>query len=187
MASVLTVTSQPGRTSPVKRGKWVLEQIIGEPPPPPPPAVDPLPEDGEKGSAGLSLRQKMERHRADPACASCHTKMDAIGFGMENFDAIGRWRTTDDGKPLDTAGDLPGGVSFKNPQELKKVFLDRKESFIRSITEKMMTFALGRGLHDFDDTIVSQITDTVIKDKYAFNTLASEIVTSFAFTHRRLP
>ncbi len=187
MASVLTVTSQPGRTSPVKRGKWILEQIIGDPPPPPPPAVAPLPENGEKGTAGLSLRQIMEKHRQDPVCASCHTKMDAIGFGMENFDAIGRWRTSDGGKPLDTAGDLPGGISFKNPQELKQVFLDRKESFTRSITEKMLTFALGRGLQDYDDAIVSQISAQVIKDKYAFNTLTTEIVTSFPFMHRRLP
>ena len=187
MASILTVTSQPGRTSPVKRGHWVLEQIIGEPPPPPPPAVEPLPEEGAQGTAGLTLRQRMEKHRQDPVCASCHTKMDAIGFGLENYDAIGRWRTQDSNLPLDTAGTLPGGISFKNPQELKKVFLDRKESFTQSITEKMLIFALGRGLHDYDDSVVQQIAKTVAKDNFRFHTLITSITASFPFTHRRIP
>ena len=187
MASVLTVTSQPGRTSPVKRGKWVLEQIIGEPPPPPPPAVDALPEQGASGTAGLSLRQLMERHRKDAVCASCHTKMDAIGFGLENFDGIGRWRTADNGAPLDTAGSLPGGVTFKGPSELKAVFLGRKDAFTRSLSEKMLIFALGRGLHDFDDLAVEKIASSVIQDQYRFSTLVTRIVTSFPFMHRRNP
>jgi hypothetical protein len=187
MASVLTVTSQPGRTSPVKRGKWVLEQIVGDPPPPPPPAVEPLPEQGASGTAGMSLRQLMERHRQDAVCASCHTKMDAIGFGFENFDAIGRWRTSDNGAALDTAGTLPGGVSFNGPTELKTLFLSRKEEFTRSLTEKMLIFALGRGLIDSDDQIVEQVSQAVAKDQYRFTTLLMKVVTSYPFMHRRNP
>lgn len=186
MGAVLTVTSQPGRTSPVKRGKWVLEQIIGEPPPPPPPAVEPLPENGEKGTTGMTLRQLMVKHRQDPVCASCHTKMDAIGFGMENFDAIGRWRTSDGGAVLDTAGDLPGGVKFNGPTELKAVFMSRKDDFTRCLTEKMLIFALGRGLTDADDQIVDEIANAVIKNDYRFSTLMTRIVTSFPFMNRRL-
>jgi hypothetical protein len=185
MASVLTVTSQPGRTSPVKRGKWVLEQIIGEPPPPPPPAVPPLAEQGSSGTAGLSLRKIMEKHRADAVCASCHTKMDAIGFGMENFDAIGRWRSDDNGAPLDTAGTLPGGIKFKGPAELKAVFLGRKDAFTRSLAEKMLVFALGRGLHEFDDIAVDKIATAVIQDQFKFSTLVTKVVTSYPFMNRR--
>jgi cytochrome c553 len=187
MAGVLTVTSQPGRTSPVKRGKWVLEQIVGDPPPPPPPAVPALAEQGANGTAGMSVRQLMERHRQDPVCASCHTKMDAIGFGFENFDAIGRWRQDDNGKPLDTAGSLPGGVAFKGPVELKAVFLSRKEEFARSLSEKMMIFALGRGLIDSDQTIIDSITADVIKDKFRFTAIITKVVTSYPFMHRRAP
>ena len=187
MASVLTVTSQPGRTSPVKRGKWVLEQIIGEPPPPPPPAVPPLAEQGAAGTAGLSVRQLMERHRKDPMCAACHTKMDAIGFGFENFDAIGRWRRDDNGAALDTAGTLPGGISFKGPIELKKAFLARKDDFTRSLAEKLLTFALGRGLKEIDDAVVDGIAQAVIADQYRFTTLVAKIVTSYPFMYRRNP
>ena len=186
MAGVLTVTSQPGRTSPVKRGKWVLEQIVGDPPPPPPPAVPALAEQGANGTAGMSVRQLMERHRQDPVCASCHTKMDAIGFGFENFDATGRWRQDDNGKPLDTAGSLPGGVTFKGPIELKAVFLARKEEFARSLSEKMMIFALGRGLIDADQTIIDTITADVIKDKFRFTAIITKVITSYPFMHRRV-
>ncbi len=187
MAAVLTVTSHPGRTSPVKRGKWVLEQIIGEPPPPPPPAVPALEEQDKGITASLSLRQKMEKHRADPICASCHTKMDAIGFGMENFDATGRWRTSDNGTPLDTAGDLPGGVTFTNPVELKAIFLGRKDAFTRCVTEKMLIFALGRGLKDYDNQVVEEISAAVAKNDYKFSTLIMRIVTSYPFLNRRNP
>jgi hypothetical protein len=187
MASVLTVTSQPGRTSPVKRGKWVLEQIIGDPPPPPPAAVPPLAEQGATGTAGLSVRQLMERHRKDPMCASCHTKMDAIGFGFENFDAIGRWRRDDNGAALDTAGTLPGGISFKGPIELKTAFLARKDDFTRSLAEKLLTFALGRGLREIDDAEVERIAQAVIADQYRFTTLVAKIVTSYPFMNRRKP
>ena len=185
MASVLTVTSQPGRTSPVKRGKWVLEQIVGDPPPPPPPAVPPLEEQGASGTAGMSVRQLMERHRKDAVCASCHTKMDAIGFGFENFDAIGRWRTSDNGAALDTAGTLPGGVKFSGPVELKSAFMNRKDDFTRSLSEKMLIFALGRGLGDYDGGVVDRIAEGVAKDQYRFTSLVARIVTSYPFMNRR--
>ena len=187
MAGVLTVTSQPGRTSPVKRGKWVLEQIVGDPPPPPPPAVPALTEQGANGTAGMSVRQLMERHRQDPVCASCHVKMDAIGFGFENFDAIGRWRQDDNGKPLDTAGSLPGGITFKGPLELKAIFLAQKDAFARSLSEKMLIFALGRGLIDSDQVIIDKITADVIKDNYRFTSMITRVSTSYPFMHRRAP
>lgn len=187
MAAVLTVTSQPGRTSPVKRGKWILEQIVGEPPPPPPPAVPALEEQDKGINASLSLREKMVKHRQDPVCASCHIKMDAIGFGFENYDAIGRWRTTDDGAKLDTAGDLPGGVKFNNAVELKSIFMERKDSFTRCVTEKMLIFALGRGLMDYDNQVVDEISAAVAKNDYRFSTLITRIVTSYPFMNRRNP
>ncbi len=187
MAAVLTVTSQPGRTSPVKRGKWVLEQIVGDPPPPPPPAVPPLEEQDKGITANLSLRQKMEKHRSDVICASCHTKMDAIGFGMENFDAIGRWRTSDGSNPLDTTGTLPGGVKFTSPVELKAIFMARKDAFARCVTEKMLIFALGRGLKDSDDQVVEDISAALAKNDYKFSTLITRIVTSYPFLNRRNP
>lgn len=187
MAAVLTVTSQPGRTSPVKRGKWILEQIVGEPPPPPPPAVPALEEQDKGINASLSLREKMLKHRQDPVCASCHIKMDAIGFGFENYDAIGRWRTSDDGAKLDTAGDLPGGAKFNNAVELKSIFMERKDSFTRCVTEKMLIFALGRGLMDYDNQVVDEISAAVAKNDYRFSTLITRIVTSYPFMNRRNP
>ncbi|MBA3698181.1 MAG: DUF1592 domain-containing protein [Planctomycetes bacterium] len=187
MAAVLTVTSQPGRTSPVKRGKWILEQIVGEPPPPPPAAVPPLEEQDKGITASLSLREKMVKHRQDPVCASCHIKMDAIGFGFENYDAIGRWRTSDEGVKLDTAGDLPGGVKFSNAVELKTIFMSRKDAFTRCVTEKMLIFALGRGLMDYDDQVVESISAAVAKNEYRMSTLITRIVTSYPFMNRRNP
>jgi hypothetical protein len=187
MAAVLTVTSQPGRTSPVKRGKWILEQIVGEPPPHPPAAVPPLEEQDKGINASLSLREKMEKHRQDPVCASCHVKMDAIGFGFENYDAIGRFRTSDDGAKLDTAGDLPGTGKFNNAMELKALFMGRKDAFARCFTEKMLIFALGRGLSDYDTQVVDEIAAAVAKNDYKFSTLVTRIVTSYPFLNRRNP
>jgi hypothetical protein len=187
MAGILTITSNPTRTSPVKRGKWVLEEIVGDPPPPPPPAVGELPEQGKGSTAGLSLRQLMERHRTDPVCASCHTRMDPIGFGFENFDAIGRWRTDDEGKPIDTSGTLPGGKAFKGPAELKALFLGRKDAFARCLSEKMLIFALGRGLKDYDDVTVDAAAQALARDQYRFSTLVAQVVTSYPFRYRRAP
>ncbi|HEX3134063.1 MAG TPA: DUF1585 domain-containing protein, partial [Planctomycetota bacterium] len=145
-------------------------------------------EEQDKGiTANLSLRQKMEKHRSDAICASCHTKMNAISFGMENFDAIGRWRTSDGGNPLDTTSTLPGGVKFTNPVELKAIFMARKDAFARCVTEKMLIFALGRGLKDSDDQVVEEISAALAKNDYHFSTLITRIVTSYPFLNRRNP
>lgn len=158
-ASILTVTSNPTRTSPVKRGKWVLEQILGTPPPPPPPGADSIAED-VKLLTGISFRKKLEMHRSDPACATCHQKMDPLGFGLENFDAVGAWRTEDTGLPVDASGELPGGVKFTGAPALRKILVGRKKEFIRTLTEKLMTYGLGRGLRGEDRCFVDEATDS---------------------------
>jgi hypothetical protein len=182
-ASVLSVTSNPTRTSPVKRGRWVLEQLLGTPPPPPPPNVPQL-EDSRRQLTG-SLRQRMEQHRADPACANCHAKMDAIGFGLENYNAVGAFRTKDEGHPIDPSGTLPDGKSFKGPAELKQILKGKKELFSRCLTEKMLTFALGRGLEYYDRPTVDRINAALAREDYRFSALVSEIVKSDPFRLRR--
>src|SRR5206468_13084125 len=146
-ASVLTLTSNPTRTSPVKRGKWVLEQILGTPPPPPPPDVPSL-DDGKQLTG--SLRKVMEQHRENALCASCHQRMDPIGFAFENYDAVGAWRDKDGEFPIDPSGDLPGGQTFQGPAELKALLRGKKDQFRRCLTEKVLTYALGRGLEYYD-------------------------------------
>lgn len=181
-ASVLTVTSNPTRTSPVKRGKWILEQLLNAPPPPPPANVEELKEDGQlKGT----LRQKMEQHRKNPSCATCHQQMDPLGFALENYDAIGAWRKLDDGFPVDASGELPGGEKFDTPAQLKAVLKNRSKQFVRCLTEKMLTYALGRGLVAEDRCMVDDITKAVIKGKYRFSALVTEIVKSEPFRKRR--
>jgi hypothetical protein len=183
-ASVLTVTSNPTRTSPVKRGKWVLEQILGTPPPPPPPDVPVLPETRQAVLSG-SLRQRMEQHRANPSCASCHTRMDALGFAFENYNAIGAFRTKDGDFSIDPSGTLPDGRSFKGPAELKAILKGKKELFGRCLAEKMLTYALGRGLEAYDRPAVDTITAALARDDYRFSTLVVEIVRSDPFRLRR--
>ena len=183
-ASMLTVTSDPSRTSPVKRGKWILEQILGAPPPPPPPGVDSLAEEGAVGS-NLTLRQMMEKHRADPNCGVCHEKMDALGVALENFDGIGRWREAENGLPIDAAGVLPDGRSFKNIVELKGVLMEQKDAFVRCLCEKMLTFALGRGLEYTDMAVVDRIAASVKDNGYRFSALVIGIVESEPFRMRR--
>ncbi len=181
-ASMLTVTSNPTRTSPVKRGKWVLEQILGTPPPPPPANVPEL--DGQKQLTG-TLRQRMEQHRANPSCASCHTQMDAMGFAMENFNAIGAWRAKDGEDAIDASGTLPDGKSFKGVGELKAVLREKKELFVRNFTEKMLIYALGRGLEYYDSRSVRQISAELAKQDYKFSALVTGIVKSDPFRLRR--
>ncbi len=183
-ASVLTVTSNPTRTSPVKRGRWVLEQLLGTPPPPPPPNVPELEEAGKKATA-LTLRARMEEHRKNPACASCHAKMDPLGFGLENFDAVGAFRDKDGGAPIDPSGELPGGVKFAGPVELKKILVGKKELFARCLTEKLLTYGLGRGLEFYDKRSVDKITAGLARQDYKFSALVTEIVTSNPFRMRR--
>jgi hypothetical protein len=183
-ASVLTVTSNPGRTSPVKRGRYVLEQILGTPPPPPPPDVPELEKDGKAVNAG-TLRQQMEAHRKNPACANCHAKMDGLGFGLENFDAIGGFRTKDGDAAIDSTGELPGNVKFSGPAELKGVLLSKKDQFAKCLAEKMLTYALGRGLEFYDRRAVDAITAGLAKGEYKFSALVTAIVKSDPFRMRR--
>ncbi len=183
-ASVLTVTSNPTRTSPVKRGRWVLEQILGSPPPPPPPDVPELEEDHD-AITGTTLRERLEQHREDPACANCHAKMDPIGFAMENYNAIGKFRTKDGEQDIDTAGQLPDGTSFEGITDLKQILKDRKTQFARCLTEKMLTFALGRGLEYYDKPTIDRIVTVLETNDYRSSVLITEIVKSDPFRLRR--
>jgi Protein of unknown function (DUF1592)/Protein of unknown function (DUF1588)/Protein of unknown function (DUF1585)/Protein of unknown function (DUF1587)/Protein of unknown function (DUF1595) len=179
-ASVLAATSNPNRTSPVKRGKWILENILGAPPSPPPSGVEALKEGKGDAHAG-TLRQRMEQHRTDPACASCHRRMDPLGFGLENFDTIGGWRTTDGGQLIDSSGYLPGDRPFHGPGELKVALLTRRDTFVRCFTEKMLTYALGRGLDRGDRRAVDQILTRLARSDYRFSALILAVVESEPF------
>lgn len=184
MASVLTITSYPQRTSPVLRGKWVLEEVLGAQVPPPPPNAGGLPADGAN-KEGLTFRQRLEQHRVKPECASCHSRMDPLGFGLENYDGIGRWRAQMDGKPVDSSGVLNTGEKFTGPVELKTLITVRKEEFLRNLTEKMLAYSLGRGLEPYDIPAVRRITEAVSKDGYRGTTLIREIVKSYPFQYRK--
>lgn len=182
-ASVLTVTSNPTRTSPVKRGKWILEQILGAPPPPPPPGVPELPSGREVALSG-TLRQRMEQHRSDPSCAACHRSMDPLGFGLENYDGIGAWRTREYQFSIDATGELPDGRKFDGPKELKKILLDRSPEFVRSLSEKMLTYASGRGLEYYDKCAVDDIAAYVTQHDHRFTSLIIAVVQSDPFLKR---
>jgi hypothetical protein len=183
MAGPLTVSSYPNRTSPVLRGKWVLETILGAAPPPPPPNIEPLSEKPED-TAGKTLRQRLEIHRQNPACASCHATLDPIGFGLENFDPIGRYRDKDNGLPIDSSGQLTSGETFQNARELKKLVLERKDQFVRHFTVKMLGYALGRGLVDSDYCIVDQLVADVKEHDYKIQRLMLGILRSPAMQLR---
>lgn len=185
MPGVLAVTSMPSRTSPVKRGKFILAQLLDETPAPPPADVPELSEQNTAANAKLTLRQKTELHRVNPACAGCHRVMDPLGFGLENFDAIGRWRERDDfGQTVDAIGELPGKQRFTSPGELKKILMGRKDAFVRTVTKRMLTFALGRQLSGYDDVVVDDITDAVIANGYRLDELIQRIVSSYPFLNR---
>jgi hypothetical protein len=182
-ASVLTVTSNPTRTSPVKRGRWVLEQILGTPPPPPPPNVPEL--EQQKDQLTGSLRQRMEQHRKNPACANCHARMDAIGFAFENYDAVGALRKKDGEFDIETSATLPDGRNIQGVADLKQVLVEKKELFARSLAEKMTTYAVGRGLEYYDKRAIDRIVSGVAKDDFKFSRLVIEIATSDPFRLRR--
>ena len=183
MAGLLTTASLPVRTSPVLRGKWVLETLLGQELPPPPPDAGDLPEP-TPATEDLTLRQRFEQHRDSPQCAACHDRIDPIGYGLENYDAIGRWRLTDEnGRPLDTVGELPDGEHFNGPAELKDILLSRKETFARTVTERMLAFALGRPLAYYDEPVIREITEAVIESDYRPSVLIEQIALSYPFQY----
>jgi Protein of unknown function (DUF1592)/Protein of unknown function (DUF1588)/Protein of unknown function (DUF1587)/Protein of unknown function (DUF1585)/Protein of unknown function (DUF1595) len=179
-ASVLTLTSNPTRTSPVRRGRWILETLLGTPPPPPPSGVEGLVE-GSGAAAPATLRERMERHRAEPGCASCHRRMDPLGFGLENFDAVGAWRANEGGRPIDPSGRLPGGEPFDGPSGLRALLASRREAFSRCLAEKMLTYALGRGLRRSDRRAVDRIVAGLARDGSRFSALVLAVVESEPF------
>ncbi len=187
MPGILATTSFPNRTSPVNRGVWVLEQVLGEHVPPAPPNVPTLEKQDQKKVGNLTLRQRTELHRTNAVCNNCHKILDPIGFGLENFDAIGRWRDQDDtGGKIDAAGELPGGKRFSSPKELKSIIAARKDDLARNLTEKLLAYALCRKLGGYDEIVVDRMMKTITKDGYKMQTLITEIVTSYPFTNRRI-
>ena len=187
MPGVLATTSFATRTSAVKRGVWVLEQVLGQHVPPAPPNVPALEKQDQKKVANLTLRQRTELHRTNAVCANCHKILDPIGFGLENFDAIGRWRDKDEsGGPIDAVGELPGGKRFSSPKELKAIIASREDDLARNLTEKLLAYALCRQLDGYDHVIVDQMLKNIANDGNKMQTLISEIVTSYPFLNRRV-
>ena len=182
-ASVLTVSSYPTRTSPTIRGKYVLNNILGTPPPPPPPDVPPL--DDSKVGESASLRQQLEEHRKNAVCASCHNRMDVLGFGLENYDGIGKWRTKDGKFPIDVAGTMPNGKKFETAAQMRAILMAEVPQISHSITEKMMTYALGRGMESYDNRTLDAIDKKLAVNGYKFQDLIFEIAHSLPFQSRR--
>jgi len=184
-AGILTVTSFPHRTSPVLRGRWVLEELLGAEIPPPPPDV-PVLNDGRKGKdTGMTIRQQLEKHRAKAECASCHARMDPLGFGLENFDALGRWRTEQGGQPVDSSGVLPTGEKFSGPVELKEILLEkRRTEFLRNLSRKALGYALGREIKRPDMVVVRDCVQALEKGDFRTSRLLEMIVLSYPFSHR---
>jgi hypothetical protein len=185
--SILTVTSYPNRTSVVQRGKWILETLLGSPPPPPPPDIPDLMPKGKDGHQ-LTIRAAMEQHRANPICSSCHVRMDPLGFALENYDGVGKWRLEEGGSTIDPSGKLPDGSSFQGPAGLKKALLaSHRDEFLGTMTGKLLTYALGRGLEYYDLPAVRSITRQAAKDDYRMSALVTAIVQSTPFQMRRIP
>ncbi len=187
MPGILATTSFPNRTSPVKRGVWVLEQVLGDHVPPAPPNVPALEKQDKNKVAYLTLRQRTELHRTNAVCANCHKILDPIGFGLENYDAIGRWRDQDDtGGKIDAVGELPGGKHFTSPKELKVIIAARKDELARNLTQKLLAYALCRQLEGYDEIVVDHLMETIAKEGYRMQTLIAEIITSYPFVNHRI-
>ena len=182
-ASVLTVTSMPNRTSPVVRGKWLLENMLGTPPPAPPPDVPEL-EENERGEPARTIKERLEQHRRNPVCASCHATMDPLGFALEPFDAIGRWRSLDDGLPVDARGELIDGTRIEGPRGLREMLVARQDEFVRTVVEKLLTYAIGRGVEHYDMPAVRQILRETAADDHRWGSVILEIVKSAPFQMR---
>ncbi len=181
-AGILTVTSYANRTSPTLRGKWVLDNILGTPPPPPPPNVPALKEANEENGKTLTMRERMDQHRVNPSCAVCHERMDPLGFAMENFDAIGRWRAEEE---IDPSGVLPDGTSFQGPAELNAILLGRQDQFFQTVVEKLLMYALGRGIDYRDQPVVRSIIGKSAASDHRWSSVVLEIVNSMPFQMRR--
>jgi PAS domain-containing protein len=184
MAAILTATSYPQRTSPVLRGKWVLEEILGTPPPPPPPNVPKLPEDDRKLNE-VTLRQRLEKHRSQPVCAGCHARLDPPGFALENFDSIGQWRDTENGKPIDANGITPDGRSFHGAEEFRKLLVQDKDKFIRVFCSRLLGYALNRGLEVHDQPTLLRLEETLTKNDYHCEPVIVALVKSYPFRWRK--
>ena len=183
MPAVLAVSSYPYRTSPVLRGAWILETILGTPPPPPPPQVPAL-EEPAASNATKTMRERLAQHRANAACASCHSRIDGLGFALENYGVLGQWRDTDSGKPIDNSGELADGTHFRGPQELREALVARKDLFVHNLTAKLLGYALGRSLTPQDGCAVDAIVDRVREKGYGAKTLMQEIVLSVPFRYQ---
>ncbi len=183
-ASILTLTSNPGRTSPVKRGKWIMENIFGDAPPPPPPGVPTL-EETEKLSPDATLREQLAKHREDPGCAACHKLMDPLGLGLENFDAIGKWRDKEEGRNIDASGSLPSGEIFNSPLELVKIVQNRREQFFRTVAEKMLVYSIGRGAEYYDKCTIDKCLTLMKERNQRFSALIEGIVLSDPFLKKQ--
>ena len=182
--SILTVTSYANRTSPTIRGKWLLENVLGTPPPPPPPNVPSLKEDDADGGKVLTMRERMEEHRKNPVCAGCHVRMDPLGFALENFDGIGQWRTTESGVPINASGELPDGAKFDGPAGLRKVLLAHPDQFAGTVTERLLTYALGRGMEYYDMPAIRKIAKKAAECDYRWSSIILGIVESTPFQMR---
>jgi len=183
--AILTVTSYPTRTSPVLRGKWILENVLGSPPPPPPPDVPNLQDSAE--ISAKDLRKALEQHRASPACASCHVRLDPLGFSLEKYDATGRFRNAEGGGAIDDSGVMPGGTKFSGAGGLKQILLEHRDEFVECLSEKLLTYALGRGLEYYDLPAVREIRRKTGEGDHRFSALALAIVDSVPFQMRRSP
>lgn len=187
MPAILAATSLPTRTSPVKRGVWVLEKVLGDHVPSAPPDVPELEKQKEEVVANLTLRERTELHRTNAVCANCHKLLDPIGFGLENFDAIGRWRDRDDnGEAIDASGELPGGKRFTTPKELKAMIAEHKHAFARNLVERLFAYALCRSLEGYDEIVVDELMLDIEREEYKMQAIITAVVASYPFTHRHI-
>ena len=183
--SILTLRSYPNRTSPVLRGVWILENLLGAPPPPPPPNVPDLKDKSADGRP-LSMREQMAQHRANPACGVCHARMDPLGLAMENFDAVGQWRTVSESQqPIDASGGLPDGTKVAGFDELRQALLQHSREFVLTLTEKMMIYALGRGVESYDAPAIRRIANEAASNGNRFSTIILGVTKSVPFQMRR--
>ena len=185
-ASILTITSNPTRTSPVNRGTWILENLLGTPPPPALDDVPDLEEAKKRGGKNLTMRQQLEIHREKKVCASCHKRMDPIGFALENYDGVGAWRDRDNGAPIDASGELYTGETFQNAAELRDILATQKqEAFVRHLSASLLTYAIGRGVEYYDKPAIAKMVDRAKGDNYRFKSLIRALIDSVPFQYRR--